>query len=1396
MPGAVETVKLQVELFEKNAEARLRALDKLAREMGNRKITLNFDEASLERWKQATAGMTDAQVNAYAKIVSAVEKTTQAQITAANKVQTEVVKAEAAKAVATENAEAKKKAAIEKTAQVERAAVAKEVAAKEAAEAKKVAAKEKTSAAEIAAEAKTTAAEIAANAKETAAKEAAEAKKVAAIEKTKRAQERTKTLVDSLTQSFSKEAIALSLIYSVISRIKQAVSEAVNDLKEMDKELTTIQIVTGMSDWDKWNMSQDAYAGAKAQGRTVTDYLSASERFARAGYRENIKDLTELSLVTQNIGGVTEETASKFLLAADAAWQMGGSTERLWAMLDGVSSIADQNATDIGKIAEAYTVAGSAFANAGESEASFAALIGTTTAATQRSGSEMARGLQTILFRVRQVKGELDDGEIINAEDISNAAEALDSVGISVLNDKNQLKGFTEIMGELNEKWDQLNSTQKAYIQDKLAGNRRGNILFTLMDHWQDYERMLEQFEEGAGTAAQKNAIYTESWAAATANLKTSWAELIGNLTENGGLFTELIEGLTGIFDILNAILEPLAEIKAFLSQYGFHWLSGPIPEWIGQGAKSIGITGTKGKRLSIVDSIRSAIERNRGTEGFSGGGGGHRFDSDFVPTIQSDTNAIEEYTVATTESADAIKTWQEYLADAVKEGKIELKLVNQITDAFNESSEAIKSASKAISEEKDKDVKDIGDIYKAMKEAAESGYYGSNAMQRGFEIFYSDRNLNYAKQKSKVWFSNLAQYGVEEYFTTIEDGDYGKAAFDLLWGRATKGKKGEGFFSLVSQAGKELIKAVETDSGYEFEFNNAGQSMADFLSDLSDATGFSKTFLSSVIQSIGMYDSSLEQWEQNADKYDIEIKTNDGEVIEGIDKIADAIANLPDTKEIDIILNTIETTTVKSSSFTPSSASTSAANYAQEKGQSMTDYYRKRGYAGGKHDSYSGIALVNDEFPADGSKPELIISKSQGRAYIANGGKPALVNLGAQDVVLSADETRKSLSSGGVSFPRFAAGKNSFTIIDPWGNVNYEYEGTSTASAGSVKINTPKPNPKPNPNPNPNPNPPEAAKPNPSESWGTLKKLVDYLLEKGEKDLKEQLKVLDDQLDELEAERKAQEESNKLQEKQEGVQNALLDLQKAQTERTVRYYNEETQQWEWMADQGSVQKAQEAYDEALKDLNEYLAGQDYEARKAEIQARKEELQAQFDQYKESWDSIIDAIEAPAGDVKAILDEIRKNGTSTMKAQSGGIAELLNQLRDGLVSIGYAFGLGNINANTDSSSTTAETVFDSGGFAFGGGLMRKGNIGAETVIGPDITNSILNPVRNSRFSAFADSIRNLMSASNTIAAGSSYITNNSGGNIFVNGIKIGSDMMQQPFVEVMRTISLHVNEAI
>ena len=302
MPGA-EKVRLEVELVEKNAEARLKALDKLAKEMANRKITVNFDESSLQKWKTATDGMSSAQINAWAKIATAVEKTTQTEISAANRVQTAVVQAEA----------------------------------------KKVQATERTAQERIKADAKVEAAEIKAS--------ASTRKHSAAVKELGTEANKTSGIFDSLTARFTAANIVASLVTRGMASLKQAVREANTELKSMDKELTTIKMVTGASDSYINQLTTQAFAGAKANGRSVNDYLTAAERFARAGYRENIDQLSQLSLMTQNIGGVEEDVAAKFLLAADAAWKLNGSYDALMSVLDGVSAVADQNATDLGKIA-------------------------------------------------------------------------------------------------------------------------------------------------------------------------------------------------------------------------------------------------------------------------------------------------------------------------------------------------------------------------------------------------------------------------------------------------------------------------------------------------------------------------------------------------------------------------------------------------------------------------------------------------------------------------------------------------------------------------------------------------------------------------------------------------------------------------------------------------------------------------------------------------------------------------------------------------------------------------------------------------------------------------------------------------------------------------------------
>jgi TP901 family phage tail tape measure protein len=1261
------TVQLQVEVVEKNAEARLKALDKLAKEMGNRKITLNFDEASLARWKAATDGMTSAQLSAYAKL-----------------------------ATAAENANARMIAAGQKTTQVEMQQNAKLAIDRQRSFDKKITLYEREDTKRRQIAERTAQAEINANAKVQVAtlkgvqgtRQHTQAQKELNAEATK-----TDSIFSSITSRFTAANLISSLITRGIALLRQALRQAVDEMKEMDKELTTIKMVTGASNSDIYGLRQQAFQGARETGRSTSDYLSAAERFARAGYRENIQALTKLSLVTQNVGGVTEDVASKFILAADAAWKMGGNTERLWSMLDGVTSIADQNATDIGKIAEAYTVAGSAFANAGESERTFAALIGTTTAATQRSGSEMARGLQTILFRVRQVKGELDDGEVINAEDISNAAKALDSVGISVLNDAKELKSFTEIMGELSEKWDTLNTKQKAYLQNALAGNRRGNVLFALMDNWDVYLEQLGQFDESSGTALKKNAEYTDSWAASTENLKTAWTQLVDAMTVGGGVLQKITDKLT----------ESIDKIRPFFEEGSLFWvLTNPGDFWDDlewdPNAKRF-----KSKRLKkeFEESSQKAKEAKEAQ------------------------NALAEATNQVTEVYDDE-------ADAVE----------RLSTAFEKANANIKKASENMKSEKDDSIKSAADIYKAMKEAADKGYYGSNAYKEGAKLFFgtSDKNA----------IGKIAQDALDTYFDAISKGNYSNAAA-ALWGNFAD----ESGQIVDKTSGKVIASMKDVGDAFEWTFNKGDQSIGDFLQSMESATGIGADFWASLIQSLGMYSDELDSWfEENEIKTTATIDTT--QASQDIDGYNAQLGSIPSE------VNTTVTTTFVTNGSPPSFSGGGAG----------------RPFAKGKRDNFSGIALVNDEFPADGSKPELIISKSKGRAYIANGGKPALVNLRSDDIVLSAKETK---SAFGV--PTFRVGKSGGGILgddslfDP-----HLYDGVEPPP----KVTTPKD--KDDDNKKKKKDKEKESK----EAWDTLKKLIEYLLDKADGELKEMLEALDKQLEELEAQRKEEKQQKELEERQLAVQKALVDLEKAQTERTVRYYNEQTQQWEWMADQGDVEKAKEALKNAEEDLKEYQDDLEYEAKRDAINQQKKDLQEQFDAYKKNWEDIIDIIEAPSGDIQQLLETIFGNASGTLLGEAQNIADLLNTLKAGFLSSGYELGLGRINDNTKDSTTTIDTIFGHQSEATNGGLISTlmGSVGS------GIVNDILGQTATGGLAFTADSLRDITGGlDNSLAyRDKNSIVNNNGGNYYVNGVMIGSEMAQRPFAEVMRTIAIHANE--
>ena len=1233
--------------------------------------------------------------------------------------------------------------------------------------------------------------------------------------------EKTSGIFDSLTKRFTAANLISSAVTRGITLLRTALRQAVSEMKEMDKELTTIKMVSGASDSYINQLTNQAFAGARANGRSVTDYLSAAEMFTRAGYRDNIDQLSQLALMTQNIGGVEEDVAGKFLLAADAAWKLGGNYESLMGVLDGVSSVADQNATDLGKIAEGITIAGTAMANAGVSAKEFTAMLGLTTASTQRSGSEMARGLRTILFRVRQVKAEFDDGEVINADDISNAAKALKEVADIEVIDKqtNDLKSFSDIMSELAEKWVTLDDKQKQYLQNALAGQRQGNVLFAWLENWDKYEELMQQYEDSAGTALEKNAKYTESWAAETEKLKSAWTETVSLITSSGELQKGFARDFSGLLNSINGAWKKAVEMDNYMRSHGY-W------EW-----------DDYGNYVYKEDSKMSEeADRKVAQDAYS-----QRYMwSGYAQSVEKADEELKKYTDDAKKAADGTDD----LTGSTEKS----------ATAFEKQRDRISEVAKAIKEEKNDAVNSLADIYKAAMEAADKGYYGSNAYRQGGALFFSSENLDELEREGKL----SAREYLDAYFKEIDSGDYSTAAANFF-GKITKGSN-----EIKDDNGQIIASMKDLGDSFMWTFDKGTQSMDEYLQTLSSKTGISETFWASMIESLGMYSDELAKWTENDGKIKVDASEAKDEIDEvqkkrddledkeitisadtegaqsNIGAVQTARDNLED-KTITITVNTVTSNTgtgnkVRSGAFDkPFSENDDSWIVSEHTVPSTTSNSTNTGYnwsgyrgkATGKRDSYSGIALVNDEFPADGSKPELIISNSTGRAYIANGGRPALVNLASDDIVLTASETK---SAFGV--PGFPVGKNINFLKDVGVGGNKAIGGAGNAASGSaLKAVTPKTAPSNSGGGGGGGSSAEQASvPDPTENWNQLKKLIDYMVDEQKDILDDHLDVLDKQLKELEATRKEQKTEDELAQKQLKVDEALLDLEKAQVERTVRYYNESTGQWEWMADQGALAKAEEAYSDALKELNDFLAELDFNEQKAAIQAQKDALQEAFDAYKEGWDLIVKEIEKPTGDLAALFEELKVNGTEAMKSQAGNIESLLGALETGFftgigdVTLVASSGVGGVtdaaasgitdvvnraksfldsvkqDTNKASSTSASAAKSSSGG---GGGSSGSGSAGGtkgSTVMSSTSKKGISEMIEETVKTTFAQKAtmeavaeQAAKTAVQSVVSTVSKVINNNGNNTFINGVKIGNDQMSTPLNKVLANLRIQQN---
>lgn len=155
------------------------------------------------------------------------------------------------------------------------------------------------------------------------------------------------------------------------------------------------------------------------------------------------------------------------------------------------------------------------------------------------------------------------------------------------------------------------------------------------------------------------------------------------------------------------------------------------------------------------------------------------------------------------------------------------------------------------------------------------------------------------------------------------------------------------------------------------------------------------------------------------------------------------------------------------------------------------------------------------------------------------------------------------------------------------------------------------------------------------------------------EKQRDAELAAIDAQIDALKKQNEEIDRAEKLEELRLEVmrkQNALLN---ARNERTVRMYNAESGQWEWIADPEKVKQAEEDLADAKKNLRDYEREMELDLAIEELEARKKAIEAAYQIKIDAWNDYLNGLADAVRREKELLEESKKNNQNS-GAQGNG----------------------------------------------------------------------------------------------------------------------------------------------
>ena len=347
----------------------------------------------------------------------------------------------------------------------------------------------------------------------------------------------------------------------VLNIVKKGVREAIQHIHELDDVMNGISVVTNMSTGDLWDQI-DAYSNmASKYGVSIKGAYEVSRIYYQQGLETaDVMTLTNETLKLAKISGLDYATTTDYMTTALRGFKMEMSDAG--RVVDVYSNLAAHTAVSSEELAVAMSKTASSMESVGSTFEESSAMIATMVAVTRESATNIGSALKSIAARYGEMKkdpGALKDleGEALSYNKVD---AALQSVGISLKDSQGEFRNMTDVVLELAEVWDQLDSTQQRYIATQFAGNRQQSRFLALVSNKDLLKANLGYAQDSEGTGDVQAEKTLDSITSKLEQAKVAYQEFYTSIGLED-IFKGALDGIREYINYLNRLPKLFGDI-------------------------------------------------------------------------------------------------------------------------------------------------------------------------------------------------------------------------------------------------------------------------------------------------------------------------------------------------------------------------------------------------------------------------------------------------------------------------------------------------------------------------------------------------------------------------------------------------------------------------------------------------------------------------------------------------------------------------------------------------------------------------------------------------------------------------------------------------------------------